>query len=137
MSSQGSSGTYKSDVLHPMVGMHMPRYDLLKKHRYVNRNDVGLLAERFASHNQQAFLRHPVGGLDDSLCRRPAEDNSVLRKEFVGSRQHKSPPSAGAAGMFFVGNVVCKMNHELTVRCQANKCWTRGNWHRDYINNRR
>src|SRR5271156_6523074 len=33
-------GTYKSDVLHPMVGMQMPRYDLLKKHRYVNRTFV-------------------------------------------------------------------------------------------------
>jgi radical SAM superfamily enzyme YgiQ (UPF0313 family) len=29
-------GTYKSDKLHPMVGMPMPRYDLLKKNRYVN-----------------------------------------------------------------------------------------------------
>jgi radical SAM superfamily enzyme YgiQ (UPF0313 family) len=29
-------GTYKSDTLHPMVGMPMPRYDLLKKNRYVN-----------------------------------------------------------------------------------------------------
>ena len=28
--------TYKSDTLHPMAGMAMPRYDLLKKHRYVN-----------------------------------------------------------------------------------------------------
>ena len=35
---QGSMrGTYKSDKLHPMVGMAMPRYDLLKKNRYVNR----------------------------------------------------------------------------------------------------
>lgn len=33
-------GTYKSDKLHPMVGMPMPRYDLLKKHRYVNRTFV-------------------------------------------------------------------------------------------------
>src|SRR6201981_1676518 len=33
-------GLYKSDVLHPMVGMPMPRYDLLKKHRYVNRTFV-------------------------------------------------------------------------------------------------
>src|SRR5580704_2633545 len=33
-------GTYKSDVLHPMVGMAMPRYDLLKKNRYVNRTFV-------------------------------------------------------------------------------------------------
>jgi radical SAM superfamily enzyme YgiQ (UPF0313 family) len=33
-------GTYKSDMLHPMVGMPMPRYDLLKKNRYVNRTFV-------------------------------------------------------------------------------------------------
>jgi radical SAM superfamily enzyme YgiQ (UPF0313 family) len=33
-------GTYKSDALHPMVGMKMPRYDLLKKHRYVNKTFV-------------------------------------------------------------------------------------------------
>lgn len=29
-------GIYKSNMLHPMAGMPMPRYDLLKKHRYVN-----------------------------------------------------------------------------------------------------
>jgi radical SAM superfamily enzyme YgiQ (UPF0313 family) len=29
-------GFYKSDALHPMFGMPMPRYDLLKKNRYVN-----------------------------------------------------------------------------------------------------
>ena len=35
---QGSMrGIYKSDALHPMVGMPMPRYELLKKSRYVNR----------------------------------------------------------------------------------------------------
>src|ERR1700741_2781560 len=33
-------GTYKSDRLHPMGGMPMPRYDLLKKNRYVNRTFV-------------------------------------------------------------------------------------------------
>jgi len=33
-------GIYKSDILHPMVGMKMPRYDLLKKNRYVNRTFV-------------------------------------------------------------------------------------------------
>ena len=38
---QGSlRGTYKSDKLHPMVGVPMPRYDLLKKHRYVNKTFV-------------------------------------------------------------------------------------------------
>ena len=29
-------GTYKADTLHPMTGVPMPRYDLLKKNRYVN-----------------------------------------------------------------------------------------------------
>jgi radical SAM superfamily enzyme YgiQ (UPF0313 family) len=33
-------GTYKSEVLHSMIGMPMPRYDLLKKNRYVNRTFV-------------------------------------------------------------------------------------------------
>jgi radical SAM superfamily enzyme YgiQ (UPF0313 family) len=33
-------GIYKSDKLHPMVGLSMPRYDLLKKHRYVNKTFV-------------------------------------------------------------------------------------------------
>jgi radical SAM superfamily enzyme YgiQ (UPF0313 family) len=38
---QGSMrGIYKSDRLHPMAGMQMPRYDLLKKNRYVNRTFV-------------------------------------------------------------------------------------------------
>src|ERR1700724_2097659 len=38
---QGSMrGTYKSETLHPMIGMRMPRYDLLKKNRYVNRTFV-------------------------------------------------------------------------------------------------
>ncbi len=33
-------GTYKSSKLHPMVGLPMPRYDLLKRNRYVNRTFV-------------------------------------------------------------------------------------------------
>lgn len=33
-------GIYKSDQLHPMTGLPMPRYDLLKKNRYVNRTFV-------------------------------------------------------------------------------------------------
>src|SRR5690242_10647183 len=33
-------GTYRADRLHPMEGLSMPRYDLLKKHRYVNRTFV-------------------------------------------------------------------------------------------------
>jgi radical SAM superfamily enzyme YgiQ (UPF0313 family) len=33
-------GTYRAEKLHPMIGMPMPRYDLLKKHRYVNKTFV-------------------------------------------------------------------------------------------------
>jgi radical SAM superfamily enzyme YgiQ (UPF0313 family) len=33
-------GAYRSDTLHPMVGLPMPRYGLLKKNRYVNRTFV-------------------------------------------------------------------------------------------------
>ena len=33
-------GIYKSNRLHPMVDMPMPRYDLVKKHRYVNRTFI-------------------------------------------------------------------------------------------------
>ena len=33
-------GTYKSDRLHPMKNLPMPRYDLIKKNRYVNRTFV-------------------------------------------------------------------------------------------------
>jgi radical SAM superfamily enzyme YgiQ (UPF0313 family) len=33
-------GVYRADRLHPMVDVSMPRYDLLKKHRYVNRTFV-------------------------------------------------------------------------------------------------
>jgi radical SAM superfamily enzyme YgiQ (UPF0313 family) len=33
-------GIYKAEKLHPMIGIPMPRYDLLKKNRYVNRTFV-------------------------------------------------------------------------------------------------
>jgi radical SAM superfamily enzyme YgiQ (UPF0313 family) len=33
-------GTYKANALHSMAGLPMPRYDLLKKNRYVNRTFV-------------------------------------------------------------------------------------------------
>jgi radical SAM superfamily enzyme YgiQ (UPF0313 family) len=33
-------GTYRADRLHPMVGLPMPRYDLIKQNRYVNRTFV-------------------------------------------------------------------------------------------------
>ena len=33
-------GLYRAHTLHPMIGLNMPRYDLLKKNRYVNRTFV-------------------------------------------------------------------------------------------------
>src|SRR5215470_3640054 len=33
-------GTYRSEKLHSMVGVPMPRYDLVKRHRYVNKTFV-------------------------------------------------------------------------------------------------
>ena len=33
-------GTYRADRLHPMDGLPMPRYDLIKRNRYVNRTFV-------------------------------------------------------------------------------------------------
>jgi radical SAM superfamily enzyme YgiQ (UPF0313 family) len=33
-------GTYRSDKLHPMAGVPMPRYDLIKRNRYVNKTFV-------------------------------------------------------------------------------------------------
>ena len=33
-------GAYRADRLHPMTGLPMPRYDLIKKNRYVNRTFV-------------------------------------------------------------------------------------------------
>ncbi|MGA2254645.1 MAG: radical SAM protein, partial [Thermoguttaceae bacterium] len=33
-------GTYRADRLHPMDGLPMPRYDLIKKNRYINRTFV-------------------------------------------------------------------------------------------------
>ena len=33
-------GTYRAEKLHPMRGLPMPRYDLIKRHRYVNKTFV-------------------------------------------------------------------------------------------------
>ena len=33
-------GTYRAEKLHPMAGLPMPRYDLIKRHRYVNKTFV-------------------------------------------------------------------------------------------------
>ncbi len=33
-------GAYRADRLHPMVGLPMPRYDLIKRNRYINRTFV-------------------------------------------------------------------------------------------------
>src|SRR5262250_2137067 len=74
-------GTYKSEKLHPMVGMPMPRYDLLKKHRYVNRTFVQTSR---GCHQGCTFCAEPLmNGL--KFRYRPVDE--VLREvEMCGSR---------------------------------------------------
>jgi radical SAM superfamily enzyme YgiQ (UPF0313 family) len=79
---QGSMrGAYKSDKLHPMVGMAMPRYDLLKKNRYVNRTFVQTSR---GCHQGCTFCAEPLmNGL--KFRYRPVDD--VIREmENCGSR---------------------------------------------------
>ena len=74
-------GVYKSDQLHPMVGLPMPRYDLLKKNRYVNRTFVQTSR---GCHQGCTFCAEPMmNGL--KFRYRPVEE--VIREvETCGSR---------------------------------------------------
>ncbi len=74
-------GVYKSDRLHPMVGLPMPRYDLLKKNRYVNRTFVQTSR---GCHQGCTFCAEPMmNGL--KFRYRPVEE--VIREvETCGSR---------------------------------------------------
>ncbi|MGA2893797.1 MAG: radical SAM protein [Xanthobacteraceae bacterium] len=74
-------GTYKSDALHPMVGVPMPRYDLLKKNRYVNRTFVQTSR---GCHQGCTFCAEPLmNGL--KFRYRPVEE-VVREMENCGSR---------------------------------------------------
>ncbi len=74
-------GTYKSDRLHPMENLPMPRYDLIKKNRYVNRTFVQTSR---GCHQGCTFCAEPLmNGL--KFRYRPVEE--VLREvESCGSR---------------------------------------------------
>ena len=74
-------GTYRADKLHPMTGLPMPRYDLVKRHRYVNKTFVQTSR---GCHQGCTFCAEPLtNGL--RFRYRPVED--VVREvEECGSR---------------------------------------------------
>ncbi len=55
------AGIYKADKLHPMVNMAMPRYDLVKRNRYVNRTFVQ--TSRGCHHGCSFCSEHMMNGL--------------------------------------------------------------------------
>jgi radical SAM superfamily enzyme YgiQ (UPF0313 family) len=74
-------GTYKSDTLHPMVGVPMPRYDLLKKNRYVNRTFVQTSR---GCHQGCTFCAEPL--MNGLKFRYRPVDEVVQEMENCGSR---------------------------------------------------
>jgi radical SAM superfamily enzyme YgiQ (UPF0313 family) len=74
-------GIYKSDKLHPMVGMPMPRYDLLKKNRYVNRTFVQTSR---GCHQGCTFCAEPL--MNGLKFRYRPVDEVVREMENCGSR---------------------------------------------------
>ena len=74
-------GTYKSDVLHSMVGVPMPRYDLLKKHRYVNKTFVQTSR---GCHQGCTFCSEPL--MNGLKFRYRPVDEVVREMENCGSR---------------------------------------------------
>jgi radical SAM superfamily enzyme YgiQ (UPF0313 family) len=74
-------GSYKSQALHPMVGMPMPRYDLLKKHRYVNRTFVQTSR---GCHQGCTFCAEPL--MNGLKFRYRPVDEVVREMENCGSR---------------------------------------------------
>ena len=74
-------GSYKSQALHSMVGMPMPRYDLLKKHRYVNRT---FIQTSRGCHQGCAFCAEPL--MNGLKFRYRPVDEVVREMENCGSR---------------------------------------------------
>jgi radical SAM superfamily enzyme YgiQ (UPF0313 family) len=74
-------GTYKSDQLHPMAGLPMPRYDLLKKHRYVNSTFVQTSR---GCHQGCTFCAEPL--MNGLRFRYRPVDEVVREVESCGSR---------------------------------------------------
>jgi radical SAM superfamily enzyme YgiQ (UPF0313 family) len=74
-------GAYRADRLHPMTGLPMPRYDLIKKNRYVNRTFVQ--TSRGCSQGCTFCAEPLLNGLQ--FRHRPVEE--VIREiEHCGSR---------------------------------------------------
>jgi radical SAM superfamily enzyme YgiQ (UPF0313 family) len=74
-------GTYKSDKLHPMVGLSMPRYDLLKRNRYVNSTFVQTSR---GCHQGCTFCAEPL--MNGLKFRYRPVDEVVREMEECGSR---------------------------------------------------
>ncbi|HYP10683.1 MAG TPA: radical SAM protein [Xanthobacteraceae bacterium] len=74
-------GSYKSQALHSMVGMPMPRYDLLKKHRYVNRT---FIQTSRGCHQGCTFCAEPL--MNGLKFRYRPVDEVVREMENCGSR---------------------------------------------------
>jgi radical SAM superfamily enzyme YgiQ (UPF0313 family) len=74
-------GTYKSDRLHPMVGLSMPRYDLIKKNRYVNATFVQTSR---GCHQGCTFCAEPL--MNGLKFRYRPVDEVIHEMEHCGSR---------------------------------------------------
>ncbi len=74
-------GRYKSTQLHSMVGLPAPRYDLLKKHRYVNRTFVQTSR---GCHQGCTFCAEPL--MNGLKFRYRPVDEVVAEMETCGSR---------------------------------------------------
>ena len=74
-------GLYKSDTLHPMVGVPMPRYELLKKNRYVN---CTFIQTSRGCHQGCTFCAEPL--MNGLKFRYRPVDEVVREMENCGSR---------------------------------------------------
>ena len=74
-------GTYRSETLHPMVGMQMPRYDLLKRNRYVNST---FIQTSRGCHQGCTFCAEPL--MNGLKFRYRPVDEVVREMESCGSR---------------------------------------------------
>jgi radical SAM superfamily enzyme YgiQ (UPF0313 family) len=74
-------GSYKSEKLHPMAGLSMPRYDLLKKHRYVNKTFVQTSR---GCHQGCTFCAEPL--MNGLKFRYRPTDEVIREMENCGSR---------------------------------------------------
>jgi radical SAM superfamily enzyme YgiQ (UPF0313 family) len=74
-------GICKSDKLHPMVDMPMPRYDLVKKNRYVNRTFIQTSP---GCHHGCTFCSKPL--MNGLRFRYRPVDEVIRRVESCGQR---------------------------------------------------